>query len=338
MIMKKFLLMSALCTLALVGCKDDSEPEIPTDTDYSGLVLNEICGNDGNASEEDWVEIYNTSNTTINLNGVKLVKTDEEGISEVIYTFAEGATIAGKAYLLKVKGVDFTQGISNTKSVAITLQMPSGKDIDKFDRDKELGENSSHAVGGSYSRVPDGTGEWTVVTKATKGGANKVTEPEEPSGIDYTGLVLNELNGNKPTKYIELYNGADHELDITGVQIKKDDEEIVYIAPENTKIASHGFLVLLSDQTDYSTGFTSGLSAKKSVMIELLSPENTAIDVFKNLTDAGEEIWGETPKYNGETEGMAYARKDNGAQWYMMKATQGESNSTTAGLGTKIEW
>ena len=42
MIMKKFLLMSTLCALALVGCKDDSEPEIPTDIDYSGLVLNEF--------------------------------------------------------------------------------------------------------------------------------------------------------------------------------------------------------------------------------------------------------------------------------------------------------
>ena len=39
--MKKFLLMSTLCALALVGCKDDSEPEIPTDIDYSGLVLKE---------------------------------------------------------------------------------------------------------------------------------------------------------------------------------------------------------------------------------------------------------------------------------------------------------
>lgn len=337
--MKKFLLMSTLCALALVGCKDDSEPEIPTDTDYSGLVLNEICGNDGNASEEDWIEIYNTSNTTINLNGVKLLKTDEDGLSEVIYTFAEGSTITSKAFLLKIKGIDFTQGISNTKSFAITLQTPSGKVIDKFDKDVELGENGSHVVGGSYSRIPDGTGEWTIVTEATKGATNKITEPEGPSGVDYTGLVLNELNGNKP-KYIELYNGTNHELDITGVQIKKDDADIVYVAPEGTKITAHGFLVLLSDQTDYSTGFTSGLSAKKSVKIELLSPspENTAIDVFKNLAENGESVWGENPKYNGETEGMAYARKDNGSGWYMMKATQGESNSTTTALGTKIEW
>lgn len=110
------------------------------------------------------------------------------------------------------------------------------------------------------------------------------------------------------------------------------------IAPEGTKIQSHGFLVLLSDQADYSTGFTSGLSAKKSVILSFFHRKKSAIDVFKNLTDAGEEVWGETPKYNGETEGMAYARKDNGAEWYMMKATQGESNSTTAGLSTKIEW
>ena len=30
--MKKFLLISTLCALALVGCKDDSELEIPTKT------------------------------------------------------------------------------------------------------------------------------------------------------------------------------------------------------------------------------------------------------------------------------------------------------------------
>ena len=94
--MKKFLLMSTLCALALVGCKDDSEPEIPTDIDYSGLVLNEICGNDGNASEEDWIEIYNTSNTTINLNGVKLVKTDEEGVSEIFIHLGKGQPLPVK--------------------------------------------------------------------------------------------------------------------------------------------------------------------------------------------------------------------------------------------------
>lgn len=60
----------------------------------------------------------------------------------------KGQPLPGKAYLLKVKGVDFTQGISNTKSVSITLQMPSGKDIDKFDKDAEFGDGGKHEVGG----------------------------------------------------------------------------------------------------------------------------------------------------------------------------------------------
>lgn len=171
--------------------------------------------------------------------------------------------------------------------------------------------------------------------------ANTATgEPEEPSDKEYTGLILNELNGND-TKYIELYNYSDKELDITGVQIKKDDEEIVYVAPEGTKISSHAFLVLLSDQADYTTGFTSGLSAKKTVKIELLSPDGvTSLDIFKNLKEDGTEIWGDkNPKYNGENAGMAFARKTDGTgKWYMMKSTQGVSNNSTSELGEEIIW
>lgn len=337
-IMKKYLLMGALCTMAFAGCKNDVEPEVPTDADYTGLVLNEVCGNDGNAGEEDWVELYNTSGNGVDLNGVRLVKTDEDGVSEVLCTFAEGTTLAGRAFLVKVKGIDFTQGISNSKSVAITLQAPSGKEIDKFDRDAELGGSTGHLVGGSYSRIPDGTGVWTVVIEATKGTANKVTVPIVPPVANYTGLVLNELDGNKP-KFIELYNGSGQEMDITGVKILKDGEAAVYVAPENTKIAAGGFLMLLADQADYSTGFTSGLSAKKSVKIELVAPDDTSIDVFENPSISLGKVWGENdPKYNGETDKMAYGRKENGTDWHLMKATQGTSNSTTAELGEKIEW
>ncbi len=317
----------------------DDEPEVPSDMDYTGLILNEICG--GDADENDWIEIYNNSNNPINLNGIKLVKTDEKGKTETLCTFAEGTIITSKAYLVKVKDVDFTQGISNTKAVIITMQSPSGDKIDEFNRDVEVGEGKGHELGGSYSRVPNITGGWAIVAQATKGVANVTTDqPEEPSDKVYTGLVLNELNGNDP-KYIEIYNYSDTELDITGVQIKKDDGEIVYVAPEGTKIGSHAFLVLLSDQADYTTGFTSGLSSKKTVKIELLSPDGgTSLDVFKNLKDDGTEIWGDkNPKYNGENAGMAYARKTDGTgKWYLMKPTQGVNNTGTSELGEEIIW
>lgn len=344
--MKKYVFISVWCALALAGCKDDSEPsvpEVPADGDYTGLVLNEVCGGEADNKDNDWIELYNTSEQSVDLNGVSLVKTDEDGVSETMLTFGQGEKIDGKSYLVKTRDTDFTQGISNSKNVTITLQAPSGKQIDTFDKAAAFGDEGSHILGGSYSRIPDGTGAWTIVTKATKAATNQVTDPEPPVELlDYTGLVLNELNGNDP-KYIELYNGSDKKMDITGVQIRKDDEQTVYIAPENTEIEAKGFLMLLADQADYSTGFTSGLSAKKSLKIELLAPDGTtSLDVFKNLTADGEEKWGEkNAKYNGEEDesgkSWAFGRKDNGSEWYKIAATQGESNAG-AELAEEIVW
>lgn len=341
--MKKLLFVSALCALVFMSCKDDSEPDFSgvEDADYTGVVLNEVCGGDAD-SKDDWIEIYNGSEKAVNLEGVKILKTDEEGVTVTLYTFGKGDMIAGGTYVVRGKE-KFSASISNSKSVAITLQAPSSAYIDKFDRDAMIDGAAGHALGGSYALVPGNSGKWTVVTVATKGTGNIVDEggqPDTPSVGDYTGLVLNELNGNDP-KYIELYNNSDKKMDITGVLIKKDASDIVYVAPKDTKIAAHGYLVLLADQEDYTTGFTKGLSAKKSVMIELLSPDgNSCIDVFKNLKEDGSETWGDKkPKYNGETENMAFARKVDGTgKWYMMKATQGTSNDLTEETGAEIVW
>lgn len=338
--MKKLLLMSLLSVLVFSGCKDDEEPAVPTDVNYNGLVLNEVCGGDGSADNEDWVELYNTSDAAIDLNGVQLVKTDEDGVSEILCTFAEGDVIASKAYVVKVKGIDFTQGISNTKNVTITLAAPSGAQIDKFDKQAVFGDDGSHVQGGSYSRIPDGTGVWTVVAEATKAASNKAVgtpggddeEPVVPSvpGTDYKVVKLNELNGND--KYIELYNTSDKEVEIAGLKLRKDAEKTIYVAPAGTKIAAKGFLMLPStdDEVDYSKGFTGGLSADKSVQIELLSPEDEQIDLFRNLSASKGESWGEKDgKYNGKSpEKRSFARNQDGTgKWYVMDATSGHTNA-----------
>lgn len=310
---------------------------MPTDKDYTGLVLNEVCGGE-NDSKDDYVELKNTSSVAIDLGGVRIVKTDEDGISEIVYTYPTSASLAAGAYSV-VDNTMLSASISNSKDVAITVEMPSGTVIDTFDKVSDIG-SGNHEIGGSYSRLPDGTGDWTVTNVATRGTANEASsQPEQPSDVDYSVLRLNELNGNDP-KYIELYNTSTEAIDITGVSLRKDAEKIVYVAPKGTTIEGHGFLVLLSDQEDYSTGFTSGLSAKKSVMIELLQPDETLIDVFKNLSQEKGEKWGENdPLYNGDETGMAYARdKDGTGDWYMMDATQGSSNANAVNKGDKIEW
>lgn len=161
-------------------------------------------------------------------------------------------------------------------------------------------------------------------------------KPEDTA--DFRAIRLNELDGNKP-KFIELYNTSAQEVDITGMKLRKNGDEMVYEAPAGTKIAAGGFLMLLSDQTDYSLGFSAGLSAKKSVQFELLGPDGSVVDIFINPSIAMGKVWDETdPKYNGDTTGEAYGRKPDGTgEWYMISRTQGTTNNN-ATTSEKIVW
>lgn len=279
--MKKIFLMSVLCALVFTGCKDDTEPDTPTffDADYTGLVLNEVCGGDAD-SKDDWIEIYNTSGNAINLEGVQLLKTDENGVSENIYTFAKGTTIAGKTYQVSGKD-DLSASISNSKSVVITLQAPSSKEIDQFNKDAEFGENGGHELGGSYARIPDGTGGWTIVVKATKGIANSDNEPEVPTDIDYTGLILNEICGGDidESDWIEIYNHSNNPINLNGVKLVKTDEkgkiETLCTFAEGAVITSKAYLVKVKD-----VDFTQGISNSKAVTVTLQAPNGDKIDEF----------------------------------------------------------
>ena len=123
------------------------------------------------------------------------------------------------------------------------------------------------------------------------------------------------------------------------MKLRKNGDEMVYEAPAGTKIAAGGFLMLHSDQTDYSLGFSAGLSAKKSVQFELLGPDGSVVDIFINPSIAMGKVWDETdPKYNGDTTGEAYGRKPDGTgEWYMISRTQGTTNNN-ATTSEKIVW
>ncbi len=183
------------------------------------------------------------------------------------------------------------------------------------------------------NEVPENPGE-NPGGNENPGGEN----PGDDTPANFTAIRLNELDGNKP-KFIELYNTASQPVDISGMKLRKNDEEMVYEAPSGTSIPAGGFLMLLSDQTDPSLGFNAGFSAKKSVKIELLGPDGSIVDVFANPSIAKGMVWDEgDPKYNGDATVQSYGRKPDGTgEWYILKRTQGTSNNDAA-AGEKITW
>lgn len=127
--------------------------------DYSNIkgdvLLNEIY----TVGNEDWVEFYNTTNSTINLAGFSLTA---QGIGEELstYEFPVGAKIEAGSYFVIDQNVDFDFGISKGGEY-ITLLDKAGDIVDELDF-------QGVSKDCSYGRTHDGADMWTTFANPTK--------------------------------------------------------------------------------------------------------------------------------------------------------------------------
>lgn len=297
---------------------------------YPGLVLNELNGND------KFIELYNGGDEALKLKGVYMEK-DGKNVwtagditldpKEFLLLYSEDVIVDHPEY--EGAGLVFKSGLSPKKAVRVQLFTPTGLSLDDFN----LKDYSTPAPA-SYSRNPDGTGEW-VYADATPGEANaepsdkgKVEgladpvideDPEDTTPVDYSGLALNELNGND--KFIELYNYGSEAIPLRGVYMYKDENN-VWRGGDLT-IEAGAYLLLysedtLAEQPDNNIPgkvFSSGLSAKKAVMVALMSPAGETIDCF-NLVELV------------DTAAASYSRCPDGTgPWMHAEATPGSANA-----------
>lgn len=138
--------------------------------------------------------------------------------------------------------------------------------------------------------------------------------------VDYSVLRLNELNGND--KFIEIYNAGAEAINMAGCYIQKDGEQN-WLGAADVTIEAGGYLLLYSIDVCEAEGmphygypesliFSSGLSAKKNVRIQLFTPAGQSIDDF-NLVDIQ------------MTAPASYSRNADG-KWYHADATPGAQN------------
>ena len=194
--MKKFFVFAAAAAFALVAC-DKTGPQVDgsgnegDQVKVEGVVLNELSGAD------KFIELYNTTDKEISLEGVYLVKYDssKEGGKSTTWTGAKGMTIAAKGYVV-LESSDladpaedgdpayayesanhvFKGGLSGKKNVFIELYNANDEKLSEFKRGEE-GAGWNQVSGfennktNTFSRVQDGTGAWAYAAP-TKGAAN----------------------------------------------------------------------------------------------------------------------------------------------------------------------
>lgn len=179
-----------------------------------------------------------------------------------------------------------------------------------------------------YSGVIPAQAMGTVVTynvvAKTKGGTTTSNEVSYTVGvipIDFTPLKLNEINGND--KFIEIINTGSKAINIKGIKIFKDTKD-VWTGP-NRELPAGAYLLLYSEDVVVPGGkhegydpelvFTSGLSAKKAVRVQLTDPVKKDLDDFNLVTVA-------------KTAPASYSRVPDGTgKWYYTSATPGAKNT-----------
>ena len=205
--MKKFFVFAAAAAFALVAC-DKTGPQVEgsgnegDQAKVEGVVLNELSGS------AKFIELYNTTDKEISLEGVYLVKYDssKEGGKSTTWTGAKDMKIAAKGYVV-LESSDladpaedgdpayayesanhvFKGGLSGKKNVFIELYSAADEKLSEFKRgDEGAGWNQVSGFNNdknhTFSRVPNGTGEWAYAdpTKGAENGAKVADLEHEP--------------------------------------------------------------------------------------------------------------------------------------------------------------
>jgi hypothetical protein len=153
-----FFLSAIIAANCLIGCKKDIEQK----TETPGVVINELMPlnssvvADQNGEFDDWIELYNLNDSTLDLSGYFL--TDSK-TNLTKWKLPTGTLISGKSYLIVWADSDTLQSglhanykLSSAGETVVFLD-PELKEIDRVSYGPVPG-----LIQQSYARIPNGTG------------------------------------------------------------------------------------------------------------------------------------------------------------------------------------
>lgn len=217
------------CLLSFASCKKGGEdtPVGPKES-FEGLVINEVSPSKI-IGAEGWFELYNKSDRTIRLNGLKIMllsTSDDE--RQLVATLSDGVIEPSSWFVVDAAG--FSKDMLRATFEELTICDTDGYDVNSFNVKFDYGQSKKPEDGGSYSRIPDGKGQWTVTATASPGYANYVITP-----YDITGVVINEVC--PAGKWVEIANGSKYSRDMEYSYLKTAAGQILYKVPAGVKLA-----------------------------------------------------------------------------------------------------
>lgn len=135
-------------------------------TDFDHLHINEVKASKSGTDDDDFIELYNSGTSPIDISGLKIY--DGGGIGKA-WTIPAGTIIGYKGFVTFTEDTHFSFGLSAKGDETVTLAKADGSLIDTVALPALTDD-----VFPAYARIPDGTGNFTKVSTPTKDASNSV--------------------------------------------------------------------------------------------------------------------------------------------------------------------
>ncbi|MEL7610834.1 MAG: lamin tail domain-containing protein [Bacillota bacterium] len=258
-------ILAALCIAAIIYYFAHAGTGSKTRLGSASIRINEVMTSnkgavpDPNGAYSDWVEITNTSSSSVDISGFGL---SDDKLSPAKWVFPHGTVLEPGGYAVVYCSGDVTDGamFAGFKLAAdddLVLMDQMGKAIDSL-------KLTSVPTGNVLARDPS-TLDWGAFAEPSPGfantaeGAKKYRETLVSSGT--SGVVINEFmasNGSTIldkngmySDWIELYNTTAEEVDLSGYGLSDDlTRPTRWQFPEGTTLPANGYIVVFLSGED----------------------------------------------------------------------------------------
>ena len=272
---------------------------------------------DENGDFPDWIELYNSSGSAVDLSGFGLT---DDMLVAVKWAFPNGTVIPANGYLVVFCSGNAADGplhasFKLSADDQLILCNASGRPIDSM-------QLKGTASGAALIRNDDGSWQETTFISPgfpnTEEGSAQYRETLQSNTVD-NGVRINEFMASNATTlpgpqgdypdWVELYNTTGQEVDISGCGLSDDENQpMKWVFPEGTKIPANGVLLIHCSGRD---GLIDGIlnasfslrAYKESVVFS--DPMGGVIDSYAYTEQQADISMARVPDGTGEWQPMA---------------------------------
>jgi len=275
------------------------------------------------------------------------------GTAPVIKPYISNVTVTAPTGPVTVKAtvnstVIENNRIKNAAPASVTLKYKAGSGAEQSVNMTKVEGNGYFYSGLIPAQAKDVVVSYTITatngaSQSTITESNNYTASELQIGVDYTKLILNEIDGNSNKKFVEIYNSGTVDIPMEGVKVDRNNGGSSWVGTASDSIPAGAYRLVAfrgANGTDVLSGIDgnpadvgwiakSGISAGQTLKIAIIAPDNTPIDVF--IRGDGTST-GSTTGVTSSTDSYSRMADENGQKtWAYATSTPGAANGTKTG-------